>query len=376
MLYLIYGSYTVNSAVSNRRLAYFKGLSETDVLTEVWFLFPDKYNSVVQQRFKNIHFKYCWQKGYIRNRYFKYLSYISYLIQLYRCLKSGDVVLTSGMYDVISLLSRKKGIRLYVESTESPEVHQPSSKLYKSTLNGFLSLCKNLDGLFVITTALRDYYISKGVSADRVHIINMIVDEGRFNGVKKTPADRYIAYCGNGNNKKDRVDELIKIFNDISKTHPDVKLYLIGPTKQPYKDEKDNVELVKELGLEDSVVFTGEVNASEIPQLLVNATVLTLDRPDTIQNRCGFSTKLGEYLMSENPVVVTNTGDTGLFLKDHESALVVQPGDSETFKQQLIWVLEHPTESKLIGERGRKVAQESFNYLTEVKKLVFYMGVK
>ena len=67
--------------------------------------------------------------------------------------------------------------------------------------------------------------------------------------------------------------------------------------------------------MKDSIVFTGIVSAADIPQILKNAAVLALDRPDSLQAQCGFPTKLGEYLLTENPVIVTKVGDIPLFLE-------------------------------------------------------------
>ena len=370
MLYIINAVHSVNGAAANRLLAYYRGFSEQGVNAEVFFLLPDSERHIVEEPYHNIHFHYCWKRAYINHRIFKYLSYLAYLISLFFKVKKGDVVYTYDCYDVLYLFSLKKGVRLFFETTESPEVHRPESRLFNCSLDAYLRSCSRCAGVFVISSPLKDWFVSRGIEAQRVHIINMIVDYHRFDGLSKHGFIRYIAYCGNGNNKKDRVDELIRCFHSIAPVFPDVMLYLIGPTKQTYFDEQDNAELVKQLGLDDRVLFLGEKPSSEIPQLLVDAEVLTLDRPDTVQNRCGFSTKLGEYLMSGNPVVVTSTGDTALFLDDKISALLVNPGDSGRFKQQLTWALNNREEAQIIGKMGRKVAMQSFNYLHETQKMI------
>ena len=121
----------------------------------------------------------------------------------------------------------------------------------------------------------------------------------------------------------DGVDELIKSFAIVNKTHPEVKLYIIGKTPDK-NDASGNLKLIENLGVKDSIVFTGIVSAADIPQILKNAAVLALDRPDSLQAQCGFPTKLGEYLLTENPVIVTKVGDIPLFLKDGETALLVE----------------------------------------------------
>ena len=170
-------------------------------------------------------------------------------------------------------------------------------------------------------------------------------------------------------NNKDGVDELIKSFAIVHKVLPEVKLYIIGKT--PDKDDASgNLNLINNLGIKKSVVFTGIVSAAEMPQILKNAAVLALDRPDSLQAQCGFPTKLGEYLLTENPVVVTKVGDIPLFLKDGETALIAEERDPQDFSSKLIWALQNPEEASKIGKAGALVAMREFNYLNETKKII------
>ena len=155
----------------------------------------------------------------------------------------------------------------------------------------------------------------------------------------------------------------------------DIKFYIIGPTKQVFNDEQDKVRLVHELGLDERVVFTGIKPASEIPQLLVNAKALFLTRPDTLQNRAGFSTKLCEYLASGNPVVVAGVGDIPLYLKDRVNAFVYTPGNYDAVEDAMKYILIHPDENKEIGQKGRTAALTYFNSMIETKKLISAFNV-
>ena len=107
-----------------------------------------------------------------------------------------------------------------------------------------------------------------------------------------------------------------------------------------------------------------------MPQILKNAVALALDRPDSLQAQCGFPTKLGEYLLTENPVVVTKVGDIPLFLKDGETALLAEERNPQDFSSKLIWILQHPEEATMIGKAGAQVAMREFNYLKETKKII------
>lgn len=370
MVYFIYGTFSPNNASNNRALAYLKALSELKYKVSVYFLLPDAQNSRMPEAFPRISVTYCWNRNYHKGRISKYLSYIRYLISIYRMVQPGDIVYLYGEVDLLMLLSRKKGVHVFHERTEHPSVYPPRGHLLSPSLKSYIRCCSKVDGLFVISTCLRDYFVENGVSKDKITIVKSIVDTSRFDGLQKQECEPYFAYCGNGNNKKDKVDELIKVFARVAARHEDIKFYIIGPTKQVYKDEKDNVQLVHELGLDDRVVFTGMKPASEVPQLLVNAKALFLTRPDTLQNRAGFSTKLGEYLASGNPVVAAGVGDIPLYLKDRENAFVFEPGDFNAVEKAMDYILGNPEEAIKIGLAGRLTAETHFNSLIESKKLI------
>lgn len=198
----------------------------------------------------------------------------------------------------------------------------------------------------------------------------MIVDSQRFEGLRKEIiSEKYIAYCGTVSNSKDGVDDLIRAFSLVHSQIPDIKLYIIGSVPSN-REKSSNMELVNELGLNDFVVFTGVVPASEMPQMLKNATVVALARPDNLQAKNGFPGKLGEYLLSETPTVVTKVGDMPLFLTDGIDALLSEPSNPQDFASKVIWAIENPGKAAEIGKRGAQLAQKKFNYLTETRKLL------
>jgi len=259
------------------------------------------------------------------------------------------------------------GCRVYQERTEHPDA---SCYLNEEEKKQYLQNVKNLTGIFVITRSLRNFYIQHGVEPEKIQILNMMVNPSRFDGVtKQSSAERYISYCGTASNTKDGVDNLIRAFAIVSKKHTDVKLQIIG--KSPNANERNNnIELIKELGIEDKVIFTGQVESAAMPQLLTNAEILALARPNNLQAQYGFPTKLGEYLLTGNPVVITNTGDISLFLKNKESAFIVKPDDSQAFADALCFALENPTFANSVGRKGKEVAIQNFNCEIESQKVI------
>ena len=369
MLYILRTTYTPNTASSNRALAYYKAIDKMGIPATIVLLRPDTKRSEIGYTFKNIKVNY-WYGHKSSSRITDSINYYRNIWKFVSSLKKGDKVYVYGSTPCLHMLLNKSGVEVYLEVTEHPLVYPVKTRLWRNSLSASLNDIKKVQGLFVISQFLKSYFVQEGITEAKIHVINMTVDVSRFENIEKDSDKRYICYCGNGNNKKDKVDELIKVFHRVAANHPDICLYIVGPKQQVYKDEKDNVELVKELGLEDRVVFTGMMAANEIPQVLLNAELLALDRPDTLQNKAGFPTKLGEYLLSGNPVVATTVGDLPLFLKDGENALLVTPGDSEGFAQKIAWTIEHPQQSKIIGRNGKQVALKYFNADIETRKLI------
>lgn len=368
--YILQDVYLPGSASVNRVLSYLRGFEELGIESEVVYFMPDVRKSKIDQTpYLHTTFTYLWNNASTSNKYLKYLGGFINAIRFQSKLKKGDVVF---MYGCIfpDIIKPKNEVRFYQERTEHPDVVNHYSMPFDRRHKRYLRFSRKVAGTFVISTALKKYYVENGVDPMRVHIVNMTVDSTRFSGLKKSSErEKYIAYCGTASNNKDGVDELIKAFAIVHESHPEYKLYIIGdaPSKE---DENGNARLAERLELSNHVVFTGRVAPEMMPQLLKDAEILALDRPDSLQAQNGFPTKLGEYLLTENPVVVTKVGDIPLFLEDGKSALLAEERNPEDFASKINWAIEHSVEASEIGKRGAEVAMKEFNYKNETKKIV------
>lgn len=373
MLYILNISHDPNTAATNKLLGYYAALDKLGINSTIVFLLPNSLRSKVTHHYGIIRVIYFWRRNLYNHKIFRWFLFRLNLFRFLITLKKGDVIYTYGVNYATKATLRKHGVRVFAERTEHPFAVPRGGKITEISQDEQMEVTRKLDGLFVISEPLRDYFISQGIASDKVHIINMIVDPTRFSELKANPAkERYIAYCGTASNNKDGVDELIKAFAVVASNISDVKLYIIGKTPSR-NDEASNLQLIESLGLSNRVIFTGVVPAKDMPQLLKNAEVLALDRPDSLQAQCGFPTKLGEYLLTERPVVVTKVGDIPKFLKDGETALLAEQRNTESFSSKLVWALTHPKEASLIGQRGARVALKDFNNQTETQKLINIM---
>ena len=369
----VFNSYSPNSAATNRALSYLDAWEKMGEKVTVFFLVPDRKYSQLQLTGDNIKVLHLWKmmpfKSYLVHR----LLYLLYVIRLLCNLKRGDRIFVYGQPYLLKWLLWKKDIHIYHERNEHPLAIRLGKWPYVISFDSYIKFCRRVDGIFVISSGLKSFFIENGVEETKVHIVNMTVNPSRFNGVVKNRyQEPYIAYCGNASNNKDGVDQLIQSFALLSPKYQDFRLLIIG--KAPNKNEANNNSiLANKLGVGEKVVFTGTVPFTEMPQLLTDATILALDRPDSLQAKHGFPTKLGEYLLTGNPVVVTEVGDIPMFIENGVSGMIANPSNPNDFAAKMEWLLEHPVEAIEIGKKGKQVAMVNFNCEIEAKKIIDFI---
>ena len=106
----------------------------------------------------------------------------------------------------------------------------------------------------------------------------------------------------------------------------------------------------------------GYVERDRLLQLYADASALLIPLFDDLRSRARFPTKVGEYLASARPVVTTAVGEMERFLTDRDTALVSPPGDPAAFAENLIAVLDDPELAARIGDAGRGLAEDRFEY--------------
>ncbi|WP_418748982.1 glycosyltransferase family 4 protein [Faecalibacillus intestinalis] len=377
MIYLVADVFAPNTATTNRFLGFAKAFKQLGANFQNISVKPSKELFKIDD---NIYgrTKYLWNGKKTGNKYWNLLVYALWqkiicrselpLKFFFLSLNKDDIVIVTNPQQLSCAMNNNKcGYRIYHERTEHPYVSRrwANDKVHTK----YLADCTRVDGLFVISTSLKKTFIELGVPCEKIHIVNMTVDESRFEGIEQQHAEPYIAYCGTVSNSKDGVDSLIRSFEIVVRYNKNIKLYIIGSV--PVKEERNgNMELIRKLHLEDRIVLTGMIASEKMPQILKNAKVLVLARPDNLQAKCGFPTKLGEYLLSGNPVVITKTGDIPLFLEDGKSAMLVEPGNEEVIARKILCLLEDQTLASKIGEKGKQIALENFNYITEARKVL------
>ena len=376
-------------APTNRILSYADGLLRNNIKVQI-ILFrtsayeKDNANKSVNGRYHNIPFIYTSnsvsrKKTFIGRRIQDIIGLINavkFILSLPRNIKTAVIIYTfNPIHELLFfLISKIKGFQYIKEASEHPSIYfkdkSIASKLkylYYYNLN-----YKLYDNLFIMTQNLINSLTDKKRKNANILHVPMTVEIERFNLVKASSQEKYIAYAGYLNQEKDGVLTLIDSFHLVSIKHPDIKLYLIGGNSSE-NDLKRVTDKITEYNLQNKVILTGNVNREELPLLLCNATILALARPSSLQAEMGFPTKLGEYLATANPVVVTGVGEIPNYLEDNVNAFISEPDSSIAFANKIEMALADPDNAIQIGLAGRKIAEKYFNNITQAKKIIEFI---
>ena len=264
------------------------------------------------------------------------------------------------------------GIKVLHERTELPYAIAGQSKRRQKMLDIYLNKqLPKFDGVFVISNKLTQYI---GQYNKAVKKLVTLVDLVFFRSDKPSPYPfPYIGYCGTISGNKDGVPILIEAFASITARFPELKLVLVGnnSNKAGIKETMDAIDKCK---VADKVIFTGLIERDMMPVILCNAEILVVSKPDNEQNSGNFPIKIGEYLATGVPVVVTSVGEIPLFIKDGESGYLAIPGSADSFAKKMEEALDNKDKAKQAGLNGRKIAEENFDYKKVSKIMADYIA--
>lgn len=290
---------------------------------------------------------------------FGILSYILSLLRYHKLAPDYIILCSSHFGHIFSLhlISKILHYKLIREKNEYPLfiIHGRKYLAGKKRYHYF-------DGFIFMTYHIQQFFENQLHIKTKNIVLPMTVDLERFKAFNKdieTKID-YITLIGDVTGEKDGVYFLILAFKLIHPYFPQIRLQLVGNLAN--KDHlKNKLELIQSLNLTDYIDFTGLVERDKIPELLYNSKLLVLPRPLSKQAEGGFPTKLGEYMASGKPIIVTRTGEIQRYLVDGVHAFFVEPNDHVKFAEKIRAVLTNYESASKVGINARQLAFETFN---------------
>jgi glycosyltransferase involved in cell wall biosynthesis len=183
----------------------------------------------------------------------------------------------------------------------------------------------------------------------------------------------YIFHAGTLNQQKDGILGMIEAFGMAKqRLQKPIKYILTGnidSSTHPVEIRK----LIKQYQLEDSIEFVGYLFRDQVKAYLSKASLVISNRHKSKQDYYGFSTKVGEYLASGTPLITTRWGEAINWLKDGETAYIIEPENTEALADAIVRVFTNQEEARRIGKAGQDLCRSSFDYRNWSKPLVEFL---
>jgi len=197
------------------------------------------------------------------------------------------------------------------------------------------------------STAVRDWAVAReGLKVDRTRVIPngidlpplvpapSLPDGWQSTAAKAVMVANLIRYKGHR--------EVLQSVASVTKRHPSFRLVLIGDGPE----RAALVELTRELGITDNVVFAGRRRGAAELMPAFDFSVLGSSEE-------GFPNALMESMARAVPVIATAVGGVTELVMDGVHGLVVPYGDTVAMATAMTWMIEHPDERRTMGASGR-----------------------
>lgn len=367
-------------AATTRIFSYSKGLLEYGDKVDVWSITPNNFNVNKTDKgvFNGISYFYSFRCKRFSNKLFHALEMIYSLlilgIRLYKRdkIQKYDVFIVSSDNLVCLLYMRLLNIffgreMIFIfDEYPIPIRGKLKSKIpfWKETM--YRAILSKYAGYISMTENLLTYY--KKIADNPGIIISSITDVSRFNNINKKPVNkaRNLLYMGNMELSKDNVDNILYALSILLKDGYDVQLHLFG--KPNPKDKSTLEKIIKQEKLANNTSFRF-AQYDDVPRILSEADILVSSQPMTVRADGGFPTKLGEYLMSGTPVLLTDVGETSKYFKDGEHMYFAKPESPLDYANKLKYIIDNYDKALAVAEKGKMLIEQSYSHISAGEKM-------
>lgn len=236
-------------------------------------------------------------------------------------------------------------------------------------------ILRKADFMFPISKWMEKELIGGGIQKSKMMALPMGVNPELFSlkkdGTKirkmyELDDSQIILYIG-AMVKPRQLNILIYAFSKVRDRQENVKLLMVGEG-----DDKTNLEeLASFLGIQNDIIFTGQVPYFDMPYFIAAADVSLCPVPPLSIYKVSSPTKLFEYMAMGKPIVANEEIPEQKEVIEESGGGILVKFDGESFASGIIELLDNPNKAKEMGRKGHEwvVKNRSYeNMAREVEK--------
>ena len=257
-------------------------------------------------------------------------------------------------------------------------IHHPISKDYKfeyETASSFLyklsrhrwysflkmqkKVAKNINNIVTPSkNSKKDIVVDFGVNQKNINVINNGLDINIFIPYKNIKRDPFrLITTASADVALKGLDYSLRSLASLSKNFSEISLLVIGQLKKNGHTSR----LIKELGIEDRVLFKTALTKEEIAKEYASSSVAIVSSLYE-----GFGYPVIEAMNCEIPLIATNTSSIPELVGDF--ATLIPPMNENELSEAIKKILNNYEKYKKIAESGRHHIIENFNWLKITQK--------
>jgi glycosyltransferase involved in cell wall biosynthesis len=265
--------------------------------------------------------------------------------------------------DAMLLMSRCRSRRLIA----SPYFYTRAHPAWRAYLRGFGALLARADVVTVLSAHEHELLRRGGVEPRRVELVRPGLDLEEIDGTPVLSPDKWqldgrpvLLFVGRLSQEKG-VDTLLRAAPDILRRVPETVFVLAGPD---FGDRAHLEKQVRVCGLDDQVVFAGELSRQELLGLYKRASALVL--PTRYE---AFGIVLIEAMACGIPVLASRVAAVPEVVEDGETGILFTVDDAEDLAVRTTALLRDDHARRQMGARGRALVEREFTLARQLTRL-------
>ena len=115
------------------------------------------------------------------------------------------------------------------------------------------------------------------------------------------------------------------------------------------------------------------MSSLEVPVILKSAYLLVSSQPNSKRAEGGFPTKLGEYMATGVPAILTDVGEITKYVQDGVHVYIVEPENHIAYANKLDFILSNYSEALSIASTAKEYLLNNFDYKSVSKNLLDFL---
>lgn len=261
-------------------------------------------------------------------------------------------------------LKKKGKIVIYDSHEDVPRqimakdwIHRSLRKIVSALYEKYeLLIVKKLDCLIAATPHIANRFANLNIHVDYVRNFPVVEDIAMDN------ADYYerknIACYAGGITEQRGILEIILAMGKCNG-----KLILAGVVEEEF------AEKIKQCKGYDKTKFVGFLNRKQINELYYESRIGLCVLRNTPNHVNALAIKLFEYMAAGIPIICSNFPLWVDVVENNECGICVDPENIDEIAEKMEYLFTHPDIAKRMGDNGKKIVSEKFNWNNEKERL-------